>query len=101
MAASRPILRVLNPHIYSDLAGLVQELVNLAEYFQLPEWDASVLLAALQEAILFPTRKSSSNKLANPVDIAGLLKPKKTVPRKVQKRNIQKDKGYFYFFFIN
>ena len=30
VAASRPILRVLNPHIYSDLVGLIKELLNLS-----------------------------------------------------------------------
>ena len=30
VAASRPILRILNPHIYSDLGGLIQELLKIS-----------------------------------------------------------------------
>ena len=74
VAASRPILRILNPHIYSDLGGLVRQLVKLSDFLDLPAWDAELLLTALEEAILFPSRKSSNQKLANPGDIAGLLK---------------------------
>ena len=68
-------------------------MVKLADFLELPAWDAVPLLTALEEAILFPSRKSSNQKLANPGDIAGLLKPKKTVPRKVSKRNVKLDKG--------
>ena len=79
----------------------VRELVKLSDYLELPVWDAAPLLTALEEAILFPSRKSSNQKLANPGDIAGLLKPKKTVPRKVSKRNVKLDKGKVEHFYDN
>ena len=76
-------------------------MVKLSDYLELPVWDAAPLLTALEEAILFPSRKSSNQKLANPGDIAGLLKPKKTVPRKVSKRNVKLDKGRVEYFYDN
>merc|ERR1712168_262915 len=83
VAASRPILRILNPHIYSDLGGLIRELSNISnDITTLPKWDSDSILEALDQAILFPSRKNSKKSLINPQDFAGLLAPRKTVPRK-------------------
>lgn len=82
VAASRPILRVLNPHIYSDLVGLIKELLNLSDNLKLPDWNPKEVLSALEDAILLPSRKGSKRALINPQDIAPLLVPKKTVARK-------------------
>ena len=44
VAASRPILRVLNPHIYGQLGDLVRDLVNLSDQLDLPLWDPEPIL---------------------------------------------------------
>ena len=67
VAASRPILRILNPHIYSDLGGLIRELSNISnDITTLPKWDSDIILEALDQAILFPSRKNSKKSLINP-----------------------------------
>lgn len=67
VAASRPILRILNPHIYSDLGGLIRELSNISnDITSLPKWDSDIILEALDQAILFPSRKNSKKSLINP-----------------------------------
>ena len=67
VAASRPILRILNPHIYSDLGGLIRELSNISnDITTLPKWESDIILEALDQAILFPSRKNSKKSLINP-----------------------------------
>ena len=48
----------------------------------MPAWDPIVILTALEEAILFPSRKNSKQNLVHPKHIAQLIGPKKTVARK-------------------
>lgn len=62
VAASRPILRVLNPHIYGQLSDLVQELVDLSDSLDLPLWDPEPILNALERAVYFPPRRSVSRR---------------------------------------
>ena len=60
VAASRPILRVLNPHIYSQLGDLVRELVELSTRLGLPLWEPHSILEALEQAVYFPPRKNTN-----------------------------------------
>jgi len=89
VAASRPILRVLNPHIYSQLGDLVRELVELSTRLGLPLWEPYSILEALEQAVYFPPRKNTNRRQSiNPSDVAELLKPKN---RKSQSRMKLKD----------
>ena len=62
VAASRPILRVLNPHIYGQLGDLVRDLVDLSDALELPLWDPEPILDALERAVYFPPRRSHSRR---------------------------------------
>ncbi|CAG5106249.1 Oidioi.mRNA.OKI2018_I69.chr1.g2755.t1.cds [Oikopleura dioica] len=84
VAASRPILRVLNPHIYTQLGDLVRELTDLSSRLDLPLWEPHSILEALEQAVYFPPRKNTNRRQSiNPSDVAELLKPKN---RKSQSR---------------
>ena len=48
----------------------------------MPAWDPTIILTALEEAVLFPSRKNSKQNLVHPKHIAQLMGPKKTVARK-------------------
>lgn len=77
VAVNRPILRVLNPHIYAQLGDLVRELVEFSNKLDLPLWDPHSILDALEQAVYFPPRKQSNRRGSiNPSDMAELLKPK-------------------------
>jgi len=85
VAASRPILRVLNPHIYGQLSDLVQELVDLSDSLDLPLWDPEPILNALERAVYFPPRRSVSRRGSiAPSDIAEAIAPRnrKSVSRR-------------------
>jgi hypothetical protein len=62
VAASRPILRVLNPHIFAQLGDLVRDLVHISDQLELPLWDPQPILDALESAVYFPPRRSISRK---------------------------------------
>jgi len=86
VAASRPILRVLNPHIYGQLGDLVRELVDLSDTLELPLWDPEPILDALERAVYFPPRRASSRGRGSiaPSDIAAAIPPqsRRSVSRK-------------------
>lgn len=85
VAASRPILRVLNPHIYGQLGDLVRDLVDLSDRLDLPLWDPEPILNALERAVYFPPRKSQSRRGSiAPSDIALMIAPqnRRSVSRK-------------------
>jgi len=88
VAASRPILRVLNPHIYGQLGDLVRDLVDLSDALELPLWDPEPILDALERAVYFPPRRSHSRRASiAPSDIASVIPPqnRRSVSRKPSK----------------
>jgi len=88
VAASRPILRVLNPHIYGQLGDLVRDLVDLSDALELPLWDPEPILNALERAVYFPPRRSHSRRASiAPSDIASVIPPqnRRSVSRKPSK----------------
>ena len=51
MAASRPILRIIHPYIYSELGHQIHEIQRLGDQFKMPFWDTDRILTALETAL--------------------------------------------------
>ena len=51
VAASRPMLRILQPKIYKDLGSLIRDLVAASDANDLPWWDTDGILSALEIAL--------------------------------------------------
>lgn len=51
VAASRPMLRILQPKIYTELGSLVRDLVAASDSNDLPWWDTDPILGALEVAL--------------------------------------------------
>ena len=51
VAASRPMLRILQPKIYTKLGELIRDLVAVSDSNDLPWWDTDPILSALEIAL--------------------------------------------------
>jgi len=51
VAASRPMLRILQPKIHKDLGSLIRDLVAASDANDLPWWDTDAILSALEIAL--------------------------------------------------
>ena len=51
VAASRPMLRILQPKIYTHLGSLIRDLVAVSDSNDLPWWDTDPILSALETAL--------------------------------------------------
>jgi len=51
VAASRPVLRIIHPYIYSELGHQIHEISRLADHFKMPFWDTDRILTALETAL--------------------------------------------------
>merc|ERR1712147_279819 len=51
VAASRPVLRIIHPYIYSELGHQIHEIQRLGDQFKMPFWDIDCILTALESAL--------------------------------------------------
>jgi len=51
VAASRPVLRIIHPYIYSELGHQIHEIQRLGDQFKMPFWDTDRVLTALETAL--------------------------------------------------
>ena len=89
VAASRPMLRILQPKIYTQLGSLIRDLVAVSDSNDLPWWDTDPILSALETAlerlppvkqhakVMNQTKKKRNNRCQSATKVKS-SKPRKT-----------------------